>query len=361
MKLSDIATALNARLVGDGTIDVDRPVNPADADGPRDLALAMEPASLERLKGSPARAALLREGTEPPDGHLKGYLLVGRSRYAMARLLDIFARPPHAEQGIHPTALVAPDAEIGRGVRIGPYCIVGPKVRIGAGTTILAQVSLGAGASVGENCLFHPGVRIGERVVIGHRVILQNNASIGADGFSFVTPEPAGVESAKGTGEVVATPQDLVRINSIGTVVLADDVEVGANSCIDRGTVSATRVGRNTKIDDQVMIGHNCIIGENCMLCGQVGIAGSTVVGDRVVLGGQVGVADHLSIGADTVIAGGTLIGFHVKPKSLLMGYPPQSQKDTLETLLNVKRFGRLVRDVAELKRQLGAKDKERG
>jgi UDP-3-O-[3-hydroxymyristoyl] glucosamine N-acyltransferase len=361
MKLSDIATALNARLVGDGAIDVDRPVNPADAQGPRDLALAMDPAALELLKSSPARVAVLREGAEPPDGHLKGYVVVGRPRYAMARLLDIFERPPHAEPGIHPSALVAPDAVIGAGARIGPFCVIGPKAKIGAGTIILSHVTIGAEASLGENCMIHPGARIGERVVLGHRVVLQNNASIGADGFSFVTPEVAGVESAKASGEIAGAAQDLVRINSIGTVVLADDVEVGANSCIDRGTVSATRVGRNTKIDDQVMIGHNCVIGENCMLCGQVGIAGSTVVGDRVVLGGQVGVADHLSIGADSVIAGGTLIGFHVKPKSLLMGYPPQSQKDTLETLLNVKRFGRLVREVAELKRQLGANDKDRG
>ncbi|HUC63761.1 MAG TPA: UDP-3-O-(3-hydroxymyristoyl)glucosamine N-acyltransferase [Alphaproteobacteria bacterium] len=356
MKLSDIATALNARLVGDGAIEIDRPVNPADAEGPRDLALAMEPGAFELLKSSPARAAVLREGTEPPAGRLEGYLLVGRARYAMARILELFDRPVHAEPGVHPSAVIGPGAEIGRGVRIGPHCVVGPRARIGARTTLVAQVTVGAEAAIGEDCLIHPGARIGERVVLGHRVILQNNASIGADGFSFVTPELASVESAKETGALTAKVQDLVRINSIGTVVLGDDVEVGANSCIDRGTVSTTRIGRNTKIDDLVMIGHNCVVGENCMLCGQSGVAGSTVLGDRVVLGARVGVGDHVTIGNDTVLAGGALIGHNVPPRSLLVGIPPLPRAEAYELHRNMRRLGRLFEEVAALKKRVEGK-----
>src|SRR3546814_8918202 len=127
----------------------------------------------------------------------------------------------------------------------------------------MPQATVGAEARIGADCLIHPGARIGERVVVGDRVIIHHNASIGADGFSFVTPEPGSVETAKASGRVEATNTALVRINSIGTVILGDDVEVGACTAIDRGTVSATRIGNNTKIDDLVMIGHNCIVGEN--------------------------------------------------------------------------------------------------
>jgi UDP-3-O-[3-hydroxymyristoyl] glucosamine N-acyltransferase len=353
MKLSEIATALNARLVGDGTIEIDRPVHPADAQGPRDLALAMEPALIALLDGSPVRAAVVRDQSTVPAGRLEGCIVVGRSRYAMSRLLDIFDRPPHIARGVDKMAVVADGAILGKDVSIGPFCYVGPKARIGDGTILIANVTVGAEATVGQSCLFHAGARIGERVVVGNRVIIHHNASIGADGFSFVTPEPGSVESARTAGYVEGTNREIVRVNSIGTVILGDDVEVGACTAIDRGTVRATRVGRNTKIDDLVLIGHNCVIGENCMVCGQVGIAGSSVIEDRVVLGGQAGIADHIVIGSDSVIAGGTLIGQNVPPKSLLMGYPPLPKKEAFETLFNVRRLGRIVRDVDKLKQQL--------
>jgi UDP-3-O-[3-hydroxymyristoyl] glucosamine N-acyltransferase len=353
MKLSEIATALQARLIGDGGIEIDRPVHPADAESARDLALAMEPSALAALAESRARAALVVEGAKVPDGRLDGQIVVVRPRYAMANLLELFERPPHVERGIHPTASIAKGAVLGAEVAVGPFVYIGPGARIGKGTRILAHVTVGAEAVVGERCLFHPGVRVGERVVIGNRVILHNNASIGADGFSYATPERSSVETVKQTGSVAATNRELTRINSIGTVILADDVEVGACSTIDRGTVSATRVGRNTKIDDLVMVGHNCVIGENCMLCGQSGLAGSCRVGDRVVLGGQVGVADHISIGDDCVIGGGTGIGRNVQPRSVLLGYPPLPPGEAHALFLNAMRLGRLFKDVEELKRRL--------
>lgn len=355
MKLRDIATALNARLVGDGSIEIERPVHPSDAASRRDLALAMEPKALEMLKDSPARAAIVRADGKIPENVLDGYIVVGRARYAMAQLLELFPRPPHVEQGIHATAVVSRDAELAGDVRVGPFCYVGPGARIGAGSTLLAHVTIGASAVIGVRCLFHPGVRIGERVVIGNRVIIHHNASIGADGFSYVTPEPGSVETAKEASAIAATNDELMRINSIGTVILEDDVEVGACSAIDRGTVSATRVGRNTKIDDLVMVGHNCVIGENCMLCGQVGIAGSSRIGDRVVLGGKVGVADHIEIGSDSVIVAGTLVGRHVAPRSVLMGYPAMPRNKAQKYLWHLFRLPRLFEEVEELKRRLGA------
>ena len=361
VKLSEIAAALNARLVGDGTIEIERPVHPADAKGPGDLALAMEPAMIALLEGSPVRAAVVRDESRLPANRLAGYLVVGRSRYAMAQLLDMFALPPHSVPGVHKMAVVAEDASIGNGVSVGPFCYVGPNAKIGDGTILLASVTVGADAVLGQSCLVHPGARIGERVVIGDRAIIHHNASIGADGFSFVTPAPGSVEAAKASGDIRSTNDQIVRINSIGTVILGDDVEVGACTAIDRGTVSATRVGRNTKIDDLVMIGHNCVIGENCMLCGQVGIAGSSTIEDRVVLGGRAGVGDHITIGSDSVIAGGTLIGQSVQPKSLIMGYPPLPKNEAFEMALNLRRIGRILRDVDELKRQVNHFKKREG
>jgi len=357
MRLSEIAIALNARLVGDGSIEIDRPVNPADAEGARDLALAMEPGMLELLKGGPARAALVREEKGLPEGALAGYIVVGRSRYAMAQLLELFPRPPHSEPGIHRTAVVDKSAALAPDVRVGPFCYVGPRAAIGEGTILLAHVSVGADARIGRGGLLYPGARIGERVIVGERAIIHHNASLGADGFSFVTPEAGSVETAKATGEVQATNEEVMRVNSVGGVVLGDDVEVGACTCIDRGTVSATRIGRNTKIDDLVMIGHNCVIGENCMLCGQVGIGGSTVVGDRVVLGGKAGLADHLHVGSDSIIFGGTMIAMNVRPRSLLGGWPPQHPKEAMTMLLNVRRVDRVLREFEALKQRLSALD----
>ena len=353
MYLRDLAEVLNAALVGDGDLQIERPVHPADAVGPADLALAMEPALVSLLADSPARSAVVSEGSEVPDGLLDGYLVVGRSRYAMAGLMRAFERAPQLAEGIDASARVSEDAEVGEGVRIGPFVYIGPGARIGAGTWVLDHVTIASGARIGADCLIHSGVRVGERVEIGDRVILQPNACIGSDGFSYVTPEPGSVESAKASGRIEAENTEIVRINSIGTVVLEDDVEIGACSTIDRGTVAATRIGRNTKVDNQVMVAHNCRIGENCFICAQVGIAGSTVIGDRVVLAGQVGVADHIEIGSDSIIAAGSGVGRTVPPRSLLAGYPAVKRERAFEQILFISRLKSMFNDLTALKKQV--------
>ncbi len=158
---------------------------------------------------------------------------------------------------------------------------------------------------IGADALLLSGVRIGARVRIGDRFIAQPGAVLGGDGFSFVTPTPGVVEEARETGAISSVEQaDYVRINSLGSIGIGDDVEIGANSCIDRGTIADTMVGDGTKIDNLVQIGHNVRIGHTCLICGQAGVAGSTVIGDRVVLGGKAAVADHLRIGSNVVITG---------------------------------------------------------
>ena len=355
MQLRELAKALDADLVGDGGKHVARPVHPAEADAPGDLALAMEPALVKLLRDSPARLAVVSEGAEVPEGALDGYLVVRRSRHAMAGLMDVFARPPRRAPGVDPLARVAEDAVLGDGVSLGPFVTVGSGAVIGAGTVVLDSVSIGADARVGENCLFYPGARIGERVEIGARVILQPNACIGSDGFSYVTPKPGSVETAKATGRVEARNTEIVRINSIGTVVLEDDVEIGACSTIDRATVAATRIGRNTKIDNLVMVGHNCRIGENCFICAQVGVAGSTVIGDRVVLAGQVGVADHITIGSDAVAAAGSGVGNNVPPRTVVAGFPALERGKAFEQHMYVRRLKSMFKGLEALKARVKA------
>jgi len=354
--LAEIAAALGAALEGDGTLRIARAVHPSEAEGPEDLALAMEKGMTDLLAGGKAVAAVVAEGVEVP-ANLKGWIVVKRPRFAMAGLTTVFEKPIHAEPGVHPAAFVAPEAILGAGVSVGPFAYVGPKAVLGEGVIVMPHATVGAEAVIGKGCLLHPGARIGERVVMGERCIIHPNAAVGNDGFSFVTPEPGSVESAKATGRVVGTNVLIHRVNSIGTVILGDDVEVGAGATIDRGTITATRIGSGTKIDNLVQIGHNVQIGTNCMLCGHVGIAGSTTIGDRVVLAGKVGVADHVKIGNDAVVAGNSGVGTDIPAKAVYMGYPAVPRDRAFDQYKGLARLKRMHADVTDLKKRVGALD----
>ncbi|ALJ36136.1 UDP-3-O-(3-hydroxymyristoyl)glucosamine N-acyltransferase [Azospirillum brasilense] len=354
--LAEIAAALGAVLEGDGTLQISRAVHPSEAEGPEDLALAMDKGLTELLTNGKAVAAVIAEGAEVP-ANLKGWIVVKRPRFAMAGLTTVFEKPVHAEPGVHPTAFVAPEAILGAGVSVGPFAYVGPRAVLGEGVIVMPHVTVGAEALIGKDCLLHPGARIGERVVMGERCIIHPNAAVGNDGFSFVTPEPGSVESAKATGKVVGTNVLIHRVNSIGTVILGDDVEVGANATIDRGTITATRIGSGTKIDNLVQIGHNVQIGTNCMLCGHVGIAGSTTIGDRVVLAGKVGVADHVKIGNDAVVAANSGVGTDIPAKAVYMGYPAVPRDRAFDQYKGLARLKRMHADVTDLKKRVGALD----
>jgi UDP-3-O-[3-hydroxymyristoyl] glucosamine N-acyltransferase len=187
-------------------------------------------------------------------------------------------------------------------------------------------------------------VHIGARVRIGDRFIAQPGAVLGADGFSFVTPTPGHVEEARATGAVTAAEQDeYVRINSLGSVVIGDDVEVGACSCIDRGTIADTTIGDGTKIDNQVQGGHNGRSGRTCLPCGQAGIAGSAVIGDRVVIGGRAAVADHLTVGENSVITGNSGVASNVPPGRIMMGYPAVRMDQNVEMYKALRRLPRVL------------------
>lgn len=349
LTIADLARALDARLWGQGDLIVTGAAEAGQAtDG--QISLATNPKYAEQL--APGSMAILAEGMDPEALGLKAAILVQRPRVAMAALTRAFDRGTELAPGIHPTAVIDPSAEIGEDAAIGPFVVIGARVRIGAGARIASHVSIGRDTVIGRDALLHPGARIAHDVVIGDRVILHPGSSIGADGFSFVTPEKSGVEEIRQTlGERQnIRQQHWTRIHSLGGVEIGDDVEVGANSTVDRGTIRATRIGRGTKIDNLVQVGHNCIVGEDTMLCGLVGVAGSARIGNRVVLGGQVGVSDNIFVGDDVIAGGATKIFTNAPAGRVLLGSPAVKMETHVEAQKNIRRLPRLYAQVAELR-----------
>jgi UDP-3-O-[3-hydroxymyristoyl] glucosamine N-acyltransferase len=356
--IADIAAALGAELFGDGTIRVTGAAEPAMA-GPEHLALAMKPEYAAGLAKGRARAAVLWAGADWQALGLEAALVVPRPRYAMAGITRALDAGPEIAPGIHPTAVVDPTATIGDGAAIGPFVVIGRAARIGARARIAAHVSIGAEAVLGDDALLLEGVKIGHHVRIGHRFIAQPGAVVGSDGFSFVTPEKSGVERVRESlgdqGEITA--QSWTRIHSLGAVEIGDDVEIGANTAIDRGTIRATRIGRGTKLDNLVHVGHNVEVGEDCLLCGQVGIAGSARIGNRVVMGGQCGVNDNIFVGDDVVAGGATKIFTNAPAGRVLLGSPAVKMEAHVEMMKALRRLPRLFEQVRELQKAVPKPD----
>jgi UDP-3-O-[3-hydroxymyristoyl] glucosamine N-acyltransferase len=347
MLTKDIALELGARLDGDGAIDINRLVHPDRAERSSDLAIATSAEAAATLPRSKARAVVIAATRPLPPGSFPAVIAVGEARIALARLTALFDAGPPQPRGVDASALVAADATIGQDVSIGPYAVVGARSRVGAGTTILPHVTVGADGVIGANCLLHPGVRVGHGCRLGDRVIVHANAVIGADGFSFA---PDMMSAAAFTAGV-----QLTRVHSLGNVEIADDVEIGACSTIDRATLESTRIGRGTKIDDHVHIGHNVVIGESCIICGMVGVSGSVIIGDRVRLGGGVGIGDHVRIGEQAVVAAGSGVATNVPAGAFVSGYPALPHRRTLEQQLYLGRQKRLHDKVAAVASRLDA------
>lgn len=350
--IRDIAAALGAPAAGDLDITITNAAEPQAA-GPDDLALAMTPTYAEGLRQGGARAALLWPGADWQALGLQAAVFAPRGRLAMAGLSKLLDAGPAIAPGIHPLAVVDSSAAIAGGAAIGPFVVIGADVRIGAHVRIASHVSIGEGTVIGQDALLLQGVRIGPRVVIGDRLIAQPGAVIGSDGFSFVTPEESGVEEIRKTlgarGEIRA--QTWTRLHSLGAVRIGDDVEIGANACIDRGTIRDTTIGSGTKLDNLVHVGHNVSIGRDCLLCGQVGVAGSARIGDRVVLGGQCGVNDNIFVGDDVIAGGATKIFTNAPAGRVLLGYPAVRMETHVEMQKALRRLPRLATRVTELER----------
>lgn len=357
--IEDIAAALEAQAFGAVDLSVTGAAEPAMA-GPDDLALAMDPKYADGLSEGRARAAIVWDGADWQALGLEAAIVVPRPRFAMSGLTKLMDPGPEIAPGIHPSAVVDPTASIGQGAAIGPFVVIGARVTIGDNARIASHTSIAEDACIGVDALIFAGVRIGASVIIGDRFICQPGAVIGSDGFSFVTPDKSRVEEARATlgSDTQAVNASWTRIHSLGTVEIGDDVELGANSCIDRGTIRATRVGHRTKLDNLVHLGHNVSVGDDCLLCGQVGIAGSTQIGDRVVLGGQVGVSDNIFVGDDVVAGGATKILSKIPAGRVILGYPAMKMDQFIQASQNWRRLPRLMDDVKALKKAV-SKDTE--
>lgn len=353
--VGEIAMALGAEVAGDVGLVLRGASEPASA-GPQDLALAMDPKYAAGLAKGAARAAMLWPGADWQGLGLQAAIFAPRGRLAMAGLSRMFDPGPVIAPGISPLSQIDPSAEIGEGAAIGPFVVIGPDVRIGARARIASHVSVAEGARIGADALILQGVRIGARVVIGDRLIAHPGAVVGSDGFAFVTAEKSGVEEIRetlGKREGIRD-QSWHRIHSLGSVRIGDDVELGANACIDRGTIRDTEIGSGTKLDNLVHVGHNVRVGRDCLLCGQVGIAGSSRIGDRVVLGGQVGVSDNIFVGDDVIAGGATKIMSNAPKGRVLLGYPAMKMDTHIDLQKALRRLPRLAARVVEIEARLG-------
>jgi len=307
VKLQDLAERLQCRLEGDGNVEILRLVGIENA-RPGDLTFIANPKYLSKLAATRASAVIVSE-TFPDESRPQPACALVRSRdpyTSFAQAVGLFAQSHLPARGVDPLSSVAPDALVGTDVSIGPFVVIESGASIGAGTTIYPNVVIGRGAVIGEDCILHSHVAIRERVVLGRRVTVQNGAVIGSDGFGYAT-QPDGSH---------------LKIPQQADVVIEDDVEIGANSTIDRPAIGETRIRAGTKIDNLVQIAHGVTVGQRVLLASQVGISGSAVVEDDVVMGGQAGVAGHLRVGKGAIAAGRTVITKTVEPGEFLTGYP---------------------------------------
>lgn len=353
-----LAQRLNAETVGNVEREITAIVHPRLATEESHLIYAPEAPALEALKAGSAKVALIGPDVEVSEALLEagcGFIRVERPRYALALLSQWLDKPAHIEPGIHPTAVIDETAKIEGTVIVGPYVVIGPHVTIGEDTVLHAHVSIGGNTTIGANCLFHAGARVGDRVTIGNRVILQPNACIGSDGYSYVTPEKSTHETARGSGSRGDGQRmnRIERIQSLGTVVLEDEVEVGACTCIDRGTLAETRIAKGTKIDNLTQIGHNNQVGQNCLIVSQVGVSGSCKIGNGVVLAGQVGLADHLTVGDGALIMAKSGVMQDVPENEIVGGTPAMPRRAIGEQLVYLGKLKEMHKAIKSLTKQV--------
>ncbi|XDA99880.1 UDP-3-O-(3-hydroxymyristoyl)glucosamine N-acyltransferase [Sulfitobacter sp. LCG007] len=350
--VSEIAAAIGAEFFGDGSIVISAAAEPQNA-RPDELAMATGEKYAAALGKGRARAAMLWQGADWKALGLEAAIVPQRPRYAMAGLTRHLDAGQGFAAGIHPSAVIDPTAELGEGVSVGPFTVISAGARIGARSVIGPQCFIGWNATLGEDAFLREQVSIGARARIGARFIANPGARIGGDGFSFVTAEASGVEAVRDTlGDQQERPaQPWTRIHSLGAVSIGDNVEIGANSAVDNGTIRDTRIGDGTKLDNLVTIGHNVIIGTDCLICGQAGVAGSSRIGNNVVLGGMTGVNDNIFVGDRVITGGGSKVASNVPAGRVMMGYPATRMDTHIEIYKAMRRLPRLLGEVAALRK----------
>lgn len=340
MRLSEISNALECKLEGDPNLEI-LGVDRIETATPRMLTFLANRKYLSKLKETKAGAIIVDYQVQ---GNGRNLLRHNNPYLTYARALELFYTPYRPAPSISPQSSVARSARIGNGVYIGPYVFVDEEVEIGDGCVLFPHVTVYRSATIGSNCVLHSNVSVREMVQIGNNVILKNGAVIGSEGFGFAKQEDG----------------RHYKIIQTGKIVLEDDVEIGANTTIDRPAIGETRIRRGAKIDNLVQIGHASDIGENSILCAQVGLAGSTTVGQNVILSGQVGVAGHLEIGNNVIATAQTGIPSSVKENQLISGYPAIDNRNWLKASAVFARLPELLRELQTLQSRVDELEKKK-
>lgn len=330
MKLKELAARLNCTYEGDGEVEIWR-VASLETATEGDLSFLSHP-RFHRLLSQTRASALILAPDIPVEG--KNVIRSVNPQLSFIQAAELLHPATRPEPGIDASAYVSPTATLGEGVTISAGCVIGANVVIGARTIIHPLVVIYPEVTIGEDCEVHAHVSIRERTLVGHRVIIHNGAVIGADGFGYIQT---------GEGEHRKIPQ-------LGRVVIEDDVEIGANTTIDRAALGETRIGRGTKIDNLVQVAHNVQIGPHSILAGQVGIAGSTKVGQRVIMGGQVGIADHIEIGDRVLIAAKSGVAKDIPPDSFMAGIPAVDIREWRKVCVLLSKLEQLFKEVKRLR-----------
>jgi len=334
LSLAEIARHVQGRLVGGDPAAVVTGVAPADQAGPSDVTLATSARYWEEIGERPVGAVVVPVGGAVPG---RPCIEVADPRGAFDALMELFAPAPWLpEPGVHPTATVAATASLGPDVRVGARAYIGERTRLGRGSIVFPGAVIADDVTVGEGCIIHANAVIRERVRIGNRVVIGAGTVIGSEGFGFTTHD----------GRHRRRPQ-------IGTVVIEDDVEVGANVCIDRASCGATVVGHGAKIDNLVQIAHNVRIGPHAIVVGQAGIAGSARIGARAILAGQAGIRDHVRVGEEAVVAARAMVIDDVPPRARVAGEPAMPHAQALRVWAASRRLPELMQQLRELERRV--------
>jgi UDP-3-O-[3-hydroxymyristoyl] glucosamine N-acyltransferase len=335
MKLSELADSTAARLEnGSADLEITGAAGLDDASA-GDVTFLANPRYTPKVHTTRAAAIYLSEDA-PVDRDIP--VLRSTNPYlAYTRALRLFHPDPEFVASVHESAIVDPSAKVAERVWIGAGVVIGPHAEIKEGVRIYPNVTIYEQVTVGKDSTIHSGAVIRERSQLGERVIIHNNVVVGCDGFGYAKDEQ----------------KRWLKIPQTGRVVIEDDVEIGAGTTIDRASVGESRIGRGTKIDNLVQIGHSCTVGEDTLLCAQVGLAGSSHIGSRVILAGQAGVAGHLTIGDDVVITAKSATSHDVPAGKVISGIPAFDNRDWLRSTAAFRRLGEMQRKVRELERKL--------
>ena len=333
---AEIATLLAGEVLGDAHATLTGFAT-ADTARPGDLTFAETEEFLISAENSAATAVIAGKNASSAK---KTIIRVDNPRIAFAKALNAFFPEPKFAAGVHPSAVIAASAQVDATAHIGPHCVIGERVKIGAGVVLRSGNSIGDDCVIGDGTMLFANATLYPRTQIGQRARLHAGVVIGADGFGYVFD----VDAHR-------------KIPQIGNVVIGDDVEIGANTTIDRGALGSTVVGKGTKIDNLVQVGHNVELGEHCILCAQVGIAGSAKLGNHTILAGQVGIAGHLKIGNRVTIGSKSGVMHNIADGEQWLGIPAQPDRQAKRMMIAMQRLPDLLKKVAAWEKKLGVNE----